>query len=215
MCESFALPVDRKHGMLSICNACGVCWSTVRLCLTNMLHYTPSSQPATVTVVSMVQLFTAEKPLRFLCFSAPPSLFFSLSLSHHPSQLALIFLCTPYSEAKPDSQADVSLLSSSKKPHYSSFTARCLFLSDVRSAVNLAKQGCSAVNHLACLGIEKDIHNASLQPEHHHSYRKMLQSWETIYCPYRNSPDHISAVSICKQEPIIWAFLKVLYVKVF
>lgn len=198
--------------MLSICNACGVCWSTVRLCLTNMLHYTLSSQPATVTVVSMVQLFTAEKPSRFLCFSAPPSLFFSLSPSHHPSQLALIFLCTPYSEAKPDSQADVLLLSGSKKPHYSSFTARCLFLSDVRSAVNLAKQCCSAVNHLACLGIEKDIHNALLHLKHHHSYRKMLQSWESIYCFCRNSPGHISAVNICKQGPIIYSFLKAFYI---
>lgn len=183
--------------MLSICNACGVCWSTVRLCLTNMQHYTLSSQPATVTAVSMVQLFTTEKPSRF---SVSPLPFFSPSPSHRPSQLALIFLCTPYSEAKPDSQADVLLLSASKKPHYSSFTVRCLFRSDVRSEVNLAKQGCSAVNHLACLGIEKDIQNALLQPKNHHSYGKMLQSWESIYCSYINSPGHISAVSICKQE---------------
>lgn len=81
VCEAFLLPLAWKHGMLSIRNACGVCWSTVRLCLTNMLHYTPSSQPATVTVVSVVQLFTAEKPLRFLCFLAPLPILLSVSVS--------------------------------------------------------------------------------------------------------------------------------------
>lgn len=178
--------------MLSICNACGVCWSTVRLCLTNMLHYTPSSQPATVTVVSTVQLFTAEKPSRFLCFSVP-SLFFSLSPSHHPSQLALIFLYIPYSEAKPDSQADVLLLSGFKKPHYSSFPVRGLFFPDVRSAVYLAKQGCSAVDHLTCLGISKDIYNALLHPG------RCCKAGNPFCALIETVQDISQPVSICKQ----------------
>lgn len=120
----------RKHGTLSILNARGVCWNIVRLCLTNTLHYTPSSQPATVTVVSMLQLFTAEEPWRFLLLLTPSYSSLSLSVSVLPPIFAywtpVISLPSSPSKQSPTLQHGL-FLKVFTKWHYISFALQGIF----------------------------------------------------------------------------------------